>query len=565
MLPKVMEDQRAWIHDSAARVNTMIRFGMKLIAVSCVCFATVPATYAQSGGSAKFDVKIVDVENDSRQIKVPLNRNVIIQTTVEVARADVVAGDLVSIQPISPKQLLVTGKAFGQTSIVLWDKSNQQYVLDVTVELDLDRLNSTFKEIDPLGSAQANSMMGRVVLTGTVSSAIHAKRIEDLAKLFVPITRQGGGGGASGGGGGGGGAAGGGAAAGGGGAGGSAGGSRGRSVRVLNYLQVAGEQQVLLKCTVAEVSRRATRELGINGFLAGDNLRDGFAVNQIGGINPINIGAAGGASVTGDIPFFTDQNGINIGSAATASLGFPRLQMQLFLRAMVDNQLAHILAEPNLVAISGETATFLAGGEFPIPVPQGNQQVTIEFREFGVRLNFTPLIRANQSIRLRVAPEVSELDFSSAIQIEGFVVPGLTTRATETTVELGSGQTIAIAGLLNERISGLQSQLPGIGELPVLGALFRSVSYQRSLSELVILVTPEIVAPLDAHQTVSLPTDGASDPSNFELYMLGIIEGEKRVDADGEESLSLHAMMKTQPEEKHLHGPWGYAASDDFQ
>ncbi len=530
---KVMEDQRAPKHKSAARVNTMIRYRLMFIVVSGIFFASVTTAQAQSDQKSKFDLKVVDVAGESRQVMVPLNRNIIVQTTVEVARADVIAGEIVAVQPISPKQLLLTGKSHGQTNIVLWDKSDQQYVLNVTVEIDLDRLNASFKEIDPLGDASASSLMGRIVLTGTVTSALRAERMASLAALFAPTGEQNGPG--------------------------------GEQPPVLNYLQIAGEQQVLLKCTIAEVSRRATRELGINGFLAGDNLRDGFAVNQIGGINPINIGAAGGASVTGAIPFLTDQNGINIGNAATASLGFPRLQMQLFLRAMVDNQLAHILAEPNLVAISGETATFLAGGEFPIPVPQGNQQVTIQFREFGVRLNFTPIVRSNQSIRLRVAPEVSELDFTTAVQIEGFVVPGLTTRATETTVELGSGQTIAIAGLLNERINGLQSQLPGVGELPVLGALFRSVSYQRSLSELVVLVTPEIVAPLEAHQPITLPTDGASDPNNFELYMLGMIEGERRVDADGEESLTLQAMMKSQPDEKHLHGPWGYAASDDFQ
>ncbi len=546
MRPKVMEDQRARRLKSAARVNTMIRYGMMIIAVCVVFFSTAPAVQAQSDRTSKFGVKLVDVASDSRQVLVPQNRSVIIQTTVEVARADVVAGEIASVQPISPKQLLITGKNHGQTNIVLWDKSDQQYVLRVTVELDLDRLNATFKEIDPLGDAHASSLMGRVVLTGTVTNSLYAERMAKLAELFVPYTRQGAGGG------------GGGAASGG-------GGSQSKLIRVLNYLQVAGEQQVLLKCIVAEVSRRATRELGINGFLAGNNVRDGFAVNQIGGINPINIGAAGDASVTGAIPFLTDTDGIIISNAATASLGFPRLQMQLFLRALVDNQLAHILAEPNLVAISGETATFLAGGEFPIPVPQGNQQVTIEFREFGVRLNFTPIVRNSQTIRLRVAPEVSDLDFTTAVQIEGFVVPGLSSRSTETTIELGSGQTIAIAGLLNERINGLSSQLPGIGELPVLGALFRSVSYQRSLSELVVLVTPEIVSPLEAHQPVSLPTDGVNDPTNFELYLLGIIEGERHVDADGDEALTLQAMLESQPDEKNLHGPWGYAASSDFQ
>ena len=221
-----------------------------------------------------------------------------------------------------------------------------------------------------------------------------------------------------------------------------------------------------------------------------------------------------------------------------------------------------MLAEPNLVAISGETATFLAGGEFPIPVPQGNQQVTIEFREFGVRLNFTPVVQGHQQIRLRVAPEVSELDYSSAVQIEGFVVPGLTSRAAETTVEIGNGQTIAIAGLLSEHIRGLASRVPGFGDIPILGALFRSVNYQRSLTELVILVTPEIVSPLEPHQQVPLPGEDIIDPNDFELYTLGMLEAGKPTPAEGCASAAdagtSDAPAGSEPDELSVHGPHGH-------
>lgn len=495
-----------------------------------------PRGAAQDGA---FTATIIDTAPTAQAINVPLNRSVIVRTSVDVARADVVAGNVANVQAVSARELLITGRGYGHTNVILWDKSDKQHVLDIAVEVDLKTLNDAIKSVDPQSrNLAARSVMGNVILTGTVSSAERAKRIVELASIMAPQ-------------------------------------SSGGAPMVQNHLDVAGEQQVLLRCVVAEVNRRATRELGINGFLAGDDFRDAFAVNQIGGINPANIGAAADAAATGTIPFLTGTDGIPLLDTTTFSLGFPRVQMQLFIQAMADNQLASVLAEPNLVAISGETASFLAGGEFPIPVPQGNQQVTIQFREFGVRLNFTPVVKAHQRIRLRVAPEVSELDFSSAVQIEGFVVPGLTSRATETTIEVGNGQTIAIAGLLNEQVRGLASRIPGIGDIPVLGALFRSTNFQRSLSELVILVTPELVAPLDAHQVPRLPNDGLMGPNDFELYMLGLLEGQERADGSASRPQPAAASAVMNPATGRptaaasvtaetgggLHGPWGYSTT----
>ncbi len=503
------------------KMMTTVRTTATMVSL-LAAWAMPSGVYAQASG--EFQASIVDMTAASRSVSVPLNRSVIIKTTVEVSRADVVSAEIALVQPVSPTELLVTGKNYGQTHVVLWDKANKQYLLDVSVEVDLKRLNDALRGIDPLSSAEARSIMGNIVLMGSVTSAERAKRMVELAQLLVPAVEGRGG------------------------------------PMVQNHLDVAGEQQVLLRCVVAEMNRRAVRDLGVNGFLAGDDFKDAFLVNQIGGINPINIGAAAAAEATSRIPFLTGAEGIPLLDATTLSLGFPRVQMQLFIRAMADNQLASILAEPNLVAISGETASFLAGGEFPIPVPQGNQQVTIQFREFGVRLNFTPVVKSHQRIRLRVAPEVSELDFSSAVQIEGFVVPGLTSRATETTVEIGNGQTIAIAGLLNEQIRGVSSRVPGIGDVPILGALFRSVNFQRSLSELVILVTPELVAPLDAHQRIRLPNEDLRTPDAYELYMLGLLEGSASAEgpASPEDGLATASLLRSQPDLVSLHGPWGY-------
>lgn len=519
--------------------TSVIQTGNSKWMLSLATFVTLLATSVGSAQDTAFTATVIDTTPTAQSISVPLNRSVIVRTSVEVSRADVVAGNIANVQAVSAKELLITGRGFGNTNVVLWDKNDKQHVLDVAVEVDLKTLNDALKSVDPQSrNVSARSVMGNIILTGTVSSADRAKRIVELASIMAPQ-------------------------------------STGGIPMVQNHLDVAGEQQVLLKCIVAEVNRRATRELGINGFLAGDDFADAFLVNQLGGINPANIGAAADAAATGTIPFLTGTDGIPLLEASTLSLGFPRVQMQLFIRAMADNQLASVLAEPNLVAISGETASFLAGGEFPIPVPQGNQQVTIQFREFGVRLNFTPVVKAHQRIRLRVAPEVSELDFASAVQIEGFVVPGLTSRATETTVEIGNGQTIAIAGLLNEQIRGLASRIPGIGDIPVLGALFRSTNFQRSLSELVILVTPELVAPLDAHQVPKLPNDGLMGPNDFELYMLGLLEGQER--ADGSRSSANDApttaggsatgratagsAIVAETPSGSLHGPWGYSVT----
>ena len=306
-------------------------------------------------------------------------------------------------------------------------------MLEVSVEPDLATLNQALQTIDPLSDAEAQTILGNIVLTGTVSGAEQAQRMIEIAELFNPPS------------------------------------STGAKFTVKNHLNVSGEQQVLLRCIVAEVNRTASRQLGINGFLAGDNFSEGFLINQVGGVNPINIGAGADALVTQNIPFLTGEDGIPNGTAPTLTLGFPRVQMEVFIKALRNNGLLRVLAEPNLVATSGETATFLAGGEFPYPVPQGLGSVGVEFKEYGVQLNFTPVVRVGETILLRVQPRVSELDFSAGVILEGYSVPGVTARTAQTTVEIGSGQTIAIAGLLSERTRGVSNSVPGLGDLPVLG------------------------------------------------------------------------------------------------
>ncbi|MCH7814894.1 MAG: hypothetical protein IID40_12840, partial [Planctomycetes bacterium] len=337
---------------------------------------------------------------------------------------------------------------------------------------------------------------------------------------------------------------------------------------VQNHMMVAGEQQVLLRCTVAEISRSVTRQLGIDGFLAGENFRDAFVVSQIGGSNPINIGAQAATDVTRNLLFGTP--GIPLQPTVPLSLGFPRVQLQVFLKALASNSLLRVLAEPNLVCISGEQASFLVGGEFPIPVAQsltgGASSITIEFREFGVRLNFTPVVRGGQRIHLHIAPEVSELDFSSAVTIAGFSVPGLSQRRFETTVEVGNGQTIAIAGLLSDEVRGLATRIPGLGDIPVLGSLFRSVEYRRKVTELIILVTPELIAPLNPGQVPMVPGEDHLEPNDYELYALGFLEGDVPVDSGEayyDSNADGQAMVHSEPDLTSVHGPWGHATEED--
>ncbi len=426
------------------------------------------------------------VEKNVQQIDVMQDRSVRVQLSRPAPRVFVGSKEVVDVQVVSPTELLLTGKKIGTTQLMVWAEDETQLVFDVNVEVELDRLRKAVAKTAPLSDIRVESVVGTIVLSGTVRDADTAERIEQIAGLFA------------------------------------------QAGAVQNHMTVTGEAQVLLRVTIAEMNRSAARQLGINGFLAGDNFQDVFVVNNIGGVNPANIGAAEGVLSTGTIPFLTGSGGIPVTGATTLSLGFPRVQMQLFLQALKDNGLARTLSEPTLVTVSGQSAEFLAGGEFPIPVPQtgagGGTTITIEYREFGAQLRFTPTVLAGGRIRMTVNPVVSELDFANSVNLTGFVVPALTTRLAETTVEVGNGQTIVIAGLLSDTLRETSTRVPGLGDVPVLGALFRSVSYQRDISELIIMVTPEVVAPMNPDQVPPVPGHDIIDPNDWELYGLALLE-----------------------------------------
>jgi pilus assembly protein CpaC len=466
-----------------------------------------------------------------QRILITVGSSSVIDAKQSLTRASVGTPDVVDVAILSPLQALVTGKAVGMSQVILWDKNNGQAVYDVMVEPDLTQLRSAIAQAAPGVDIGVKVVRDSIILLGKVPDVDTSERIANIARVLSP--------------------------------------------NVQNQLTIAGEQQVLLRCTVAEINKGSLRQLGINGWLAGDNIRDVFAVNQIDGINPTNIGAVPTANIIqpGGLLFGTDPLGIPMQQppgGPTFSLGFPRVQMQLFFKAMRENTLLKVLAEPNLTALNGQTAKFVVGGEFPVPIPQGvGGAVTIEFKEFGIRLTFQPTVIGRQMIRLKVEPEVSELDFTTAVTLSGFSVPGLKKRSAQTTIEMASGSTIAIAGLLSENVRAFARKVPGVGDVPVLGALFSSVEYKKEITDLVILVTPELVSPMHPDQVASVPGQYTTAPNDWQLFGLGMVEGEPECDdsvpSDALDTATAPKYRKyaSSPEEMSLHGPWGSEDSSE--
>jgi len=311
---------------------------------------------------------------------------------------------------------------------------------------------------------------------------------------------------------------------------------------------LSGVQQVQLQVRVAEVSRAASRALGVNFFHGGSDFFFGQRVGTATGgplVPSINLGAAEDQAV-GDLIFVTPDGGIGASPLVTIFAGFPNADLQFFFQALAENQYMRVLANPTLIALSGEEANFLAGGEFPIPVVQGGAgggltttAITVQYKEFGVRLTFRPVVLGEGRIRLRAMQEVSELTDVGALVIQGFSIPALMTRRAEATMELDSGQSLAMAGLLQHNDSAITSRLPGLGDLPVIGPLFRSVRYRNNDTELIILVTASLVEPMSTAAVPALPGATYMPPDDWELYAEGRIIGRPpaRLDPDSAEWL----------------------------
>ncbi|HEY5648223.1 MAG TPA: type II and III secretion system protein family protein [Nitrospiria bacterium] len=383
----------------------------------------------------------------------------LINTPFKVTRVSVGSPATADVRVFSSHQIYVLGKGIGVTNLLIQGDGINQ-VMDLIVEADTTLLKEKFSELLPGENIQVYASKGSILLKGEVSSAPVLSTALAIAETFAPKN-------------------------------------------VVNLIQIGGLKQVLLEVRVAEVSRTALNRLNVN-FQTLYN--DFFAMTNLSGaLNVTELVTAGSSLVSVE----TD-----ISPSTNLIAGSTKLHTVGFLQALRENGLVRVLAEPNLIALSGREARFIAGGEFPIPVPSANAGGgnTIEFKEFGVQLAFTPTVLDSGKISLVVAPEVSEIDFSTAIQVGGFAVPGVSTRAASTTVELMDGHTFAIAGLIRDDARNLVSKFPVLGDIPVLGMLFRSTEFVRSETELVILVTPRLVQPMGDPETVSLPTD------RYEVY-----------------------------------------------
>ena len=387
-------------------------------------------------------------------IELELGKGTLVSLRRPVATVFVANPDTADVQVKSPTLVYVLAKAPGETVLYAVDEHEQPlYSAEVRVTANLSRLRDGLRQLMPEEPVSVTALDGAIVLGGTVSSAVHAEDARSLAQVFAQQSKLG---------------------------------------TVINRLAVTAPNQVNLRVRIVEIGRNTLKELGINWntMLQGSRFAFGLITN-----NPVTL--------TNNLVRNTATIGWSQGGNTVDSI----------IDALGQEGLVTVLAEPNLTALSGQTASFLAGGEFPIPIAeqttQGVPTITVDFKKFGVALDFTPTILDGQRINLHVRPEVSQLTNVGAVQIGTFSIPALTVRRAETTIELGSGESFAIAGLLENDVNNSVSKIPGLGDVPVLGQLFRSDQFQRNETELAILVTPYLVRPAPA-AALAAPTDPAT-------------------------------------------------------
>ncbi len=446
------------------------RLCLALLSLGAPALLTAVPAAAQSGPA------LPSRDLHAGTLEVPLNKSQVVNADRPIAKAMIGNDDIADILPLTDRSIYVLGKKMGTTSLTLYDARGRVIaIMDVAVGPDVELLNSQLRDMLPGQNVEARISNDSVVLTGTVNSAGAADKAARLAKAYA-------------------------------------------GDKVINLISVGSSQQVMLEVRFAEVNRTSGKEFGISAF--GNSAGGSFsgAFGQSASLTP----GAGGIGII-KLDSITGQSGI---FSQDISLG--PLSLQGILNAMEAKGLARTLAQPTLIALSGERASFLAGGEFPIPVSQsggsgganGTQAITVEFKTFGVSLAFTPTVLSDNTINLVVEPEVSEIDPTASLTLNGITIPGLRTRRVSTTLELRDGESFAIAGLLQQDTKVQISQMPLLGSLPIIGTLFRSTRYQKGETELLIVVTPRLVAPIKPSQ-VRLPTDRVRDPNDVETFLLG--------------------------------------------
>lgn len=409
-------------------------------------------------------------------LSVPMNRAVVVESDTPFAELSIANPSIADISSLSSRTIYVLGKSPGLTTLTILDDTGN-LITNVTVRVaaDVTEFKERLRQILPGEKIEVRTANDGIVLSGVVSSSQRLQRALDLAERYAPE-------------------------------------------RVSNLMVVGGTQQVMLKVRFAEMRRTVSKSLGTSLALGGSVLDGNLGVQAgTGGAAAGNAGILGGGLATDA----TSQGALALGFNAGA------VQVAVMLEALESKGMVRTLAEPNLTALSGQEAKFLAGGEYPVPVSQDGGAVTVVYKPFGIEMNFIPRVVDGDVINLELQASVSALDSANGFDNGTFRIDAFTRRETSTTVEMRDGESFAIAGLLQDEFRDVNGQVPWLGDIPILGALFRSAEYQRDQSELVIIITPHLVTPTRG-EALALPTDRVRPPTERELFLGGKVEGGKR-------------------------------------
>ena len=400
-------------------------------------------------------------------LRVMVGKSLLINTTERLRRISVTDPNVADALVVTPTQILVHGRAPGEVSLLIWDELERSRSFDLRVDVDVSAAAEEERRVFPEEQIAVTPSRSAIVLSGHVSTEDVAKRAGMIADAYSKNV-----------------------------------------VNVLTFGPV-GSQEILLEVKFAEVDRSVLSQYGINLFTTGAGNTVGtistgqFSGPSLGGSISDTFGTA--AHPTPEVPVPTQgattvpfSSNVKVNDLLNLFFFRPDIHLGAVIKALQTKNLLQILAEPNLIAVNGKEASFLAGGEFPFPMVQPGQgftAVSIQFKEFGVRLKFTPVIMPNGNIHLRVVPEVSQLDFANSLTISGFTVPALSTRRADTEFELQDGQSFVIAGLMNNQVTNIVNKVPGLGDIPILGTFFKSKSTQKNNAELMVLVTAHKISP----------------------------------------------------------------------
>lgn len=475
--------------------------------------------FATTGAQAQLVQETSAAVSQTAELMVPLYKSRVLSSSVPVERVSVGNPDIADLLILRDREIYVLGKDLGTTNVLLWDRGDS-LIGSVSVEVthDLESLKQKLFELLPGEDISVYAAQRSIVLSGSVSSPVvmdAALRVAEgyLAQVSTAVEAQqfeqeqtG---------------------------------ADEVAGEVINLMQVAGAQQVMLEVKVAEIARTELRKLdmGLNALDIGSGEWTGGAINGGGSVNTGSLPLIPPSSTLGGVVSSLNPNPLSITDTGfIASYLSGNTMLTMTLDAARQNGLARILAEPTLTTLSGQEAQFLSGGEFPIPVPQGSSNgTTIQFKEFGVGLRFVPVVLGSGQISLALSISVSELTETSSVAVSTqdssatFLVPSLTKRSASATVELMDGQTMGIAGLISEDLRETVNKFPGLGSIPILGNLFRSQEFIKGESELVILVTPRLARPIHPDE-IRLPTDNFIEPNAREFYLMGKLEGKPRDD-----------------------------------